>query len=101
MNDYVEKRVKPLRRAIILRFLESCKSYISNADIIVSVINDTPDGVTAYYNEVVEDLRWLEAKGFVQVSGESTIVVTATPAGLRIARGENIDAGVSRDLPGV
>ncbi|MBY6091061.1 hypothetical protein [Maritimibacter alkaliphilus] len=101
MNDYIEKRVKPLRRAIILRFLESCRDYISNADIVVSVINATPDGVTAYYNEVVEDLRWMEAKGYVQISGEATIVVTATPAGLRIARGDNIDPGISRDIPGV
>ncbi|KAA2314544.1 hypothetical protein E0K93_09510 [Puniceibacterium sp. HSS470] len=101
MNDYIEKRVKPVRRAIILRFLESCKAYISNADIIVAVINDTPDGITAYYSEVVEDLRWLESKGYVQLTGENTIIVTAIPAGLRIARGDNIDAGISRDIPGV
>ena len=101
MNDYMEKRVKPIRRAIVLRFLESCKDHISNADVIVWVINDTEDGITAYYNDVVEDLRWLEAKGYVQISGEATIVVSATPAGLRIARGENIDAGISRNVPGV
>jgi hypothetical protein len=101
MNGYVEKHVKPVRRAITLRFLEQCKGYNSNADIIVRVINDTPDGISAYYNEVVEDLRWLETKGYVQLTGENTIIVTATPAGLRIARGDNIDTGISRDIPGV
>lgn len=101
MNDYIEKRVKPVRRAIILRFLESCKDYVSNADIIVAVINDTPDGISAYYSEVVEDLRWLEAKGYVHLRGDNTIIVILTPAGRRIARGDNIDTGISRDIPGV
>lgn len=99
MSDYVEKFVKPLRRAIILGFLERSKDYVSNADILTHVINGTQDGVSAYYSEVVEDLRWLEAKGYVAITGENTVVVTVTPAGRRIARGENIDAGISRDLP--
>ena len=101
MSSYLETRIKPIRRAIILAFLERCRDYTSNADILVSVINGTPDGVTAYYNEVIEDLRWLEAKGYVALSGESTVIIEATPAGLRIARGDNIDAGIARDTPGV
>lgn len=101
MSEYLEKRVKPVRRAIILGFLERCRDYTSNADILMAVINGTPDGVTAYYNEVIEDLRWLEAKGYVGLSGESTVVVEATPAGRRLARGDNVDAGVARDLPEV
>ncbi|ALF02118.1 hypothetical protein [Salipiger abyssi] len=101
MSDYLEKRVKPIRRAIILGFLERSKAYTSNADILMSVINGTPDGVTAYYSEVVEDLRWLEEKGYVVLNGLNTIVVEATPAGRRIARRENVDPGIARDTPEV
>lgn len=101
MSEYMEKRVKPLRRAIILGFLERCRDYTSNADILMSVINGTPDGVSAWYSDVIEDLRWLEAKGFVTLGGENTVVVEATPAGRRLARGENVDPGVARDLPEV
>lgn len=100
MSDYLEKKVKPIRRAIILAFLERSRDYTSNADILMSVINGTPDGVSAYYNEVVEDLRWLEAKGYVSLSGSDTVVVEATSAGLRISRAENVDPGIARDLPG-
>ncbi|MGR3479374.1 hypothetical protein [Salipiger marinus] len=99
MSEYLEKRVKPLRRAIILSYLEKCRDYVSNADILTAVINGTPDGVTAYYNDVVEDLRWLEAKGYVSLTGQNVVIATCLPAGLRIARKENVDPGVSRDLP--
>lgn len=98
MSSYLEA-LKPLRRAIILRFLEQLRDYTSNADILVTIINRTPDGVTAYYNDVIDDLRWLEARGYVRLTGESVVVVEATPAGLRIARGDNIDAGIARNLP--
>lgn len=101
MNDYVEKRVKPLRRAVILGYLEQCRDYVSNADIVTAVINGTPDGVTAYHSEVVDDLRWLEAKGYVELSGVNVVIAKATSAGLRIARKENVDPGIARDLPGL
>lgn len=100
MNDYLEKKVKPVRRAIILGFLESSQDYISNAEILTSVINGTAGGVRAYYNDTVDELRWLEAKGYVRVSGNSIVVAEATPAGLRIARKENVDPGVSRETSG-
>ncbi|MBB96939.1 MAG: hypothetical protein CML68_20370 [Rhodobacteraceae bacterium] len=101
MSGYTEDYIKPVRRAIILAFLEASKGHVSNADILMRVINRTKDGFTAYYSEAVEDLRWLEARGYVTITGDTTVVATATPAGRRIARGENIDAGISRDIPEV
>jgi hypothetical protein len=100
MNDYVSTKIKPLRRAIILRFLETTRDNQSNADILTSVINGTPDGITAYYPDVVEDLRWLEAKGYARLSGDEVVVVEATAAGLRIANGDQADPGIARRVPG-
>lgn len=99
MSDYLERKVKPIRRAIVLTFLERCADYTSNADIILHVINGTPDGITVFYGDVIEDLRWLEAKGLVRLSGDDTVIAEATMAGVRIARGENYDPGVARQSP--
>ena len=73
MTSYEETKVKPIRRSIILRFLERSQDYISNAEILVSVINGTRDGVTAYYADIVGDLAWLETKGYVTLSGEDIV----------------------------
>jgi hypothetical protein len=96
-----EQKLATIRRAIILDFLEKSREYTSNADILVHVINSTPDGVSAYYKDVVGDLRWLETKGYVTLSGNDTVVAIATASGLRIARREDRDDGVARDIPGV
>lgn len=101
MSDYMDKKIKPLRRAIILRFLERTKDNLSNADILTSVLNGTDDGITAYYQDVVEDLRWLEAKGYVRITGDDIVIVEATAPGLRIALGEQTDAGIARRVPRV
>lgn len=96
-----QEKLQKIRRAIILRYLEDSQDYVSNADILLTVINSTPDGVSAYYSDVVADLRWLETKGYVIVTGDATVVAEATPSGRRLARGEDRDPGVARDVPGV
>lgn len=101
MSDYLEKKIRPLRRAIILGFLARSQEYISNAEVMTSVINGSADGVRAYYNDTVDELRWLEARGYVRISGDAIVVAEATPAGLRIARRENTDPGISRDVTGI
>ncbi len=99
MSDYEENTIKPLRRGIILRLLADRKDYTSNADLLLSAINRTRDGVTAYFGEIVDDLAWLERKGYVILNGDEFIVVEATKRGLRVARGEAVDRGVSRAEP--
>lgn len=99
MTNYLD-RIRPIRRAIILHFLEKCRDYTSNADILMAIINGTPDGVTVYHSDVIEDLRWLSAKGYVDLNGEDVVIATSTSAGLRIARREEVDQGIARDLPG-
>lgn len=99
MTDYEENTIKPLRRAHILGFLETRKDYVSTADILVTVINGTRDGLTAYYSDVIADLAWLETKGYVRLSGEDFVVVEATARGLRIARDQDRDDGIARPGP--
>lgn len=99
MSEYEEKTVKPLRRKVALAYLAKCQSYTSNADVILSVINGTRDGVTAYYSDVVDDLNWLETNGFVKLSGEDIIVVETTKRGLRVASGDDRHPGIARPAP--
>jgi len=99
MTDYLEDTVKPLRRAHILRYLAQCRGYESNADILVSVINGTRDGLTVFYTDVIEALGWLENRGYVRLSGDEVVVVTATQRGLRLARGDDRDPGVAAPEP--
>lgn len=101
MSSYEETKVKPIRRGIILRFLERSIDYISNAEILLAVINGTRDGITAYHTDIVADLSWLETKGYVVLSGEDIVVVEATARGLRIARNEDMDQGIARPKPRV
>lgn len=100
MSNYESTKIKPLRRAHILRFLETRRDSQSTADILVSVINGTQDGLTAYYSDVIEDLAWLETKGYVTLQGEDFVIVTATERGLRVALGEERDQGVASRIPG-
>lgn len=95
MNDYKERLIKPLIRAHVLRFLEVCRDHESTADILVSVINGTRDGLSVYYADVVEALRWLEARGYAVLEGGEFVIARATPAGLRLARDEARDDGVA------
>lgn len=99
MTDYIETRIKPLRRRIILQFLADQKEYVSNADMILHFINDTRDGITAYFADVMADLAWLEQRGYVVLSGSEFVVVEATQRGLRIADGTAVDDGISRPRP--
>jgi hypothetical protein len=96
MGDYEEKTLKPLRRSILLRALDRNKDGTSNADLLLSFLNGTKDGVSAYYADIVGDLGWLETKGYVTLSGTDVVVVDITPRGRRIARGDNTDAGIAR-----
>ncbi|MET4128384.1 hypothetical protein [Roseovarius sp. MBR-6] len=95
MSDYKEARIAPLIRAHVLRFLEGRKDHESTADILVTVINGTRDGLSVYYSDVVEELRWLERNGHLTLQGGDFLIVTATDRGLRIARDEDRDAGIA------
>jgi hypothetical protein len=95
MSDYKEARIKPLIRAHILRFLETRRDHESTADILVTVINGTRDGLTAYYSDVAAELAWLERKAYVRLAGDDFLIVTATERGLRIARDEDRDPGIA------
>lgn len=93
--------LSPLRRRIILEYLQTRPDGEASADVLVSVINGTRDGVTAYYSEVVEDLRWLQNKGYLKVAGDEIVVCEITLAGERIANRQERDPGIADRRPGV
>jgi len=95
VTSYKETRIAPLIRAHVLRFLETCRDHESTADILVTVINGTRDGLSVYYSDVVDELRWLERNGHVTLQGGDFLIVTATDRGLRIARDEDRDRGIA------
>lgn len=92
--DFKAKR-KIERRGVVLQHLEQCKDYTASANILLDVANGV--GVPSYYSDLIEDLAWLENRGYVKLGGdEDVVIVEATSRGLRIARDEDIDDGIAR-----
>lgn len=90
-----EQKRKVERRGVFLRHLEKCRDYTASADALSTVA--TGVGVPTYYRDAIEDLSWLENKGYVKLSGDDDVVIVeATQRGLRLARDEDVDEGVAR-----
>lgn len=100
MSEFINTKLQKLRRRIILEYLATRQDGEASADILVSVINSTRDGVTAFYSEVVEDVHWLKEKGFATVFGEDVVVAKITPPGERIVEGTERDPGIALRRPG-
>lgn len=97
MSDYAETLNKH-RRLTILRHLEACAGYTSNASILGDVLAGV--GVGSTRDQVTTELSWLAENGFVttQEPGGFTIA-TATNRGLEIARGLAMHPGIQRPRP--
>lgn len=86
------------RRLAILRHLEACTDYTSNASILTDVLDGV--GVTSSRSQVVTELSWLEAQGFVVTIGKGEFVVAeATRAGVEIALGRATHPEIQRPSP--
>lgn len=86
------------RRLAILRHLEACSDYTSNASILTDVLDGV--GVTSSRSQVVTDLSWLEAQGFVTTVGKGEFVVAeATREGVEIALGRATHPEIQRPSP--
>lgn len=86
------------RRLAILRHLEACHDYTSNASILTDVLDGV--GVTSSRDQVITELAWLRENGFVTYEGRETfVVVEATTRGVDIARGRATHPDIQRPSP--
>ena len=86
------------RRLAILRHLEQCADYTSNASILTDVLDGV--GVTSSRDQVITELAWLKENGFVSYQdGGDFIVVEATARGVEIATGRATHPDIKRPKP--
>ncbi|MGC9368694.1 MAG: hypothetical protein ACP5DX_04045 [Paracoccaceae bacterium] len=86
MSDYAQTTLRRHRRLAILRHLEGCLDYTSNASILTDVLDGV--GVTSSRDQVVTELAWLKENGFVAYEDNGGfLVVEATQRGVEVARG--------------
>lgn len=94
MTAYLET-VRKHRRLAILRHLEACSDYTSNASILTDVLDGV--GVTSSRDQVVTELAWLRENGFVSFDDAGDfVVVEATARGVELARGRATHPEIQR-----
>lgn len=99
MTEYPD-RVRHHRRLAILRHLEACAEYTSNASILQDICNRV--GVISTRDQVVTEVFWLKEQGFVATNDVGDfIVVTATHRGVELAQGIATHPEVQRPRPKV
>lgn len=97
MSNYLDT-LRKHRRLAILRHLEACHDYTSNASILTDVLDGV--GVTSSRAQVVTELAWLKENGFVSYEDRAEfIVVEATRSGVEIARGRSTHPDIQRPSP--
>lgn len=97
MTPYGET-IRKHRRLAILRHLEGCSDYTSNASILVDVLDGV--GVASSRDQVVTELAWLKENGFVTYTDTGAfVVVEATGRGVEIARGRATHPDIQRPSP--
>lgn len=90
--------IRKHRRLAILRHLEMCHDYTSNASILVDVLDGV--GVSSSRDQVITELAWLKDQGFVAYEDRAEfIVVEATRQGVEIARGRASHPDIQRPSP--
>lgn len=95
--DY-QDTLRKHRRLAILRHLEHCTDYTSNASILTDVLDEV--GVTSSRDQVVTELEWLRENGFVTLEHKAVFTVAeATARGVEIARGRATHPGIQRPSP--
>lgn len=99
MTDYPET-LRRHRRLAILRHLEACVDYTSNASILQDVLAGV--GVPSTSDQVVTEIVWLREQGFLVTEDRgSFIVAAATRRGAEIARGLATHPDIQRPRPRV
>lgn len=97
MSDY-GATLRKHRRLAILRHLEACAEYTSNASILTDILNGV--GVSSTRSQVVTELAWLKENGFVSYDDRADfLVVQGLEAGNEIARGRASHPEIQRPRP--
>lgn len=97
MSAY-QKTVAKHRRLAILRHLEGCLEYTSNASILGDVLKGV--GVNSTRDQIVTELAWLRETGMVTYDDSADfVVVTATVRGVEIATGLASHPDIQRPSP--
>ena len=92
------KTVSKHRRLAILRHLQGCTDYTSNASILTDVLGGV--GVKSSRSQVITELSWLNENGFVKYEEAGDfIVVEATADGVDIALGHSTHLEIQRPSP--
>ena len=95
---YAETTMREHRRLAILRHLEAIPEYAGNATILQDVLNGVNIGSTR--SQVLTELAWLQEQGFVTLrEHDDFVLVTATQAGVEIARGQARHPEIRRPGP--
>lgn len=93
-----QETIRKHRRLAILRHLEACHDYTSNASILTDVLDGV--GVTSSRDQVVTEIAWLKAQGFVRCDERADfVVVEATRSGVEIALGRATHPDIQRPSP--
>ncbi|MBM2294688.1 hypothetical protein JQX09_22520 [Sulfitobacter pseudonitzschiae] len=90
--------VRKHRRLGILRHLEACSGYTSNASILTDVLDGV--GIASTRDQIVTELTWLRENGFVAYDDNvAFVVVRATQTGVEIALGRSTHPDIQRPSP--
>ena len=90
--------VRKHRRLAILRHLEACSDYTSNASILTDVLDGV--GVGSTRDQVITELTWLNDNGFVTTSAKGDFVIaTITQSGVEIALARGTHPDIQRPSP--
>ena len=93
-----EQTVRRHRRLAILRHLEQCSEYASNASILTDVLAGL--GIQSSRSQVTTELVWLKDNGFASLTDHGDFVVAvATQEGVEIARGVSTHPEIRRPSP--
>ena len=91
--------IRKHRRLAILRFLENCAEYTSNASVLQDVCNGV--GVQSSRSQIISELVWLQDNDFATYRDHGDFVVaTATSSGVDIARGQATHPEIQRPRAG-
>lgn len=100
MSDSYTNTMTKHRRLAILRHLEGCTGYISNASVLKDVLKGV--GVTSSRSQIVTEIVWLADNGFATYEEhEDFVVATATSKGVEIALGEARHPEIQRPKAGL
>nr|WP_245398572.1 hypothetical protein [Oceaniglobus trochenteri] len=83
------------RRLAVLKHLERCSQYTSNASILIDVVRGV--GVPSSEDQLRSALAWLDEQDLIEITDHGHVVIAvATSRGCEVARGDVTHPGVKR-----